>query len=77
MKSHTVTDLRINLVSPGGQWTLTAFGTNITDQHYFLEKNLTPNAAALGGTSAITGAGLMRGFMGAPEEYGVKISMKF
>ena len=77
VNAHTLLDLRVSMVSPNQRWTLTVYGTNITNEHYFMQKNLTPNAAALKGTNPVTGAALMRGFLGAPAMYGVKVSARF
>ena len=77
VNSHTLLDLRVNLVSPTKRWTLTLYGTNITNEKYFMQKNLTPNAAALKGTDPVTGAALMRGFMGAPAMFGARFNAKF
>jgi iron complex outermembrane receptor protein len=77
VKSHSLVDLRATLVSPSGRWTLTAYGTNLANKLYYTEKYAQTLGAALGGSNTTTGATLLRGYMGDPREFGVKLSAQF
>jgi iron complex outermembrane receptor protein len=77
IKSHTLLDLRVNLLSPDGRWTFTLYGTNLTNQHYWTLKYSQPLAGAFGGNNAVTGQSILRGFMGQPLFIGGKISAHF
>ena len=75
--SHTLFGARINLISPDKSWTLSAYGENLTDQKYFTLKAPQTLAAVLGVNSAVTGATLLRGYMGAPLTAGVSLKKTF
>lgn len=77
INSHTLLDLRINLVSPDEKYTLTIYGTNLTNEHYWTLKYAQPLAAAFGGGNAVTGQSLLRGFMGQPATVGIKLAARF
>ncbi len=77
IKSHTLLNARINLHSADRTWTLSIYGKNVTDQHYFNYKAQAPIASVFGVNNAHTGATLLRGVMGAPAQFGVSLKKTF
>lgn len=77
VKSHTLVDLRVTLASPSGRWTLTAYGTNLADKLYYTDKYAQTLGGALGGANTTTGATLLRGYLGQPRTFGVKLAAQF
>ena len=77
IKSHTLLGARINLVSPDQRYTLTLYGTNLTNDHYFTGKFPQALDALLGVRVPATGATLYRGYLGEPIVVGVKLAGRF
>ena len=70
-------DARLDLQSPGGKWTLSLWGDNLTDVKYFTLKFPQTLGGFFGVLDPATGAALMRGFMGPPGTYGARIGVAF
>ncbi|HWA64198.1 MAG TPA: TonB-dependent receptor [Caulobacteraceae bacterium] len=73
----TTLGARVTLVSPDQSWSVAVFGDNLTNEHYFRLKFAQVLDSAFGVRDPATGNTLMRGFLGAPRTYGVRVSHKF
>jgi iron complex outermembrane receptor protein len=72
----TLVGARIGLTSDRGDWRVSLYGKNLTDEAYFVQKTPQPLAAFIsaGGTAQARG---YVGWYGAPRTWGVEASKKF
>ncbi|WP_176489010.1 TonB-dependent receptor [Rhizorhabdus dicambivorans] len=75
--SRTLFGARINLISPDRSWTLSIYGQNLTNAHYYNYSFQQLLASALGGNVPATGATLLRAYMGPPRTLGASIKKSF
>ncbi|MFL5294797.1 MAG: TonB-dependent receptor [Phenylobacterium sp.] len=73
----TLYGARVTLASPDHSWQLALYGENLTDEHVFRTKFPQVLDQAFGVRNAATGSTLLRGFMGTPRTYGVRVSKTF
>ncbi len=74
---QTLLGARATLVSPDSRWSVSLYGDNLTDEHYFTIKFPQTLDSLFGVRVPATGATLLRGFMGAPITFGGRIAAKF
>jgi iron complex outermembrane receptor protein len=74
---NTFLGARATLASPGGRFSVTLYGENLTDVRYFTLKLPQTLDALFGVRVPATGATLMRGFVGAPRTLGARITANF
>jgi iron complex outermembrane receptor protein len=68
---------RVTLTSPDRTWTVAAYGENLTDEGVFRTKFAQILDPLFGVRNPATGSTLMRGFMGTPRMYGVRVAKTF
>ena len=73
----TLLGARATMVSPGGRFTFSIFGDNLTNRKYFTLKLPQTLDSLFGVRVPSTGATLMRGFMGAPITLGARVTANF
>jgi iron complex outermembrane receptor protein len=74
---NTLLGARATLVSPGGRFSVSIFGDNLTNEKYFTLKIPQTLDSLFGVRNPATGATLMRGFMGAPMTLGARVTANF
>lgn len=74
--AYALTNLRIGIGSPSGNWRLSAYGRNLGDKAYYVVTAAQPLAALVsaGGTAAPGG---FFGWYGAPRTYGVELTVRY
>lgn len=75
--SYTLYNGRITLTAPDKSWTFAVFGENLTNERYFRNKFSQTLDAVFGVRTPATGATLLRGFVGVPRTWGVRVSKTF
>ena len=73
--SVTLLGLRAGISSPKG-WRISAYGKNLTDEAYFVQKTLQPLNAFISGGGTAQAQGFV-GWYAPPRTYGIEASMKF
>ena len=73
----TLFGARVTLTSPDRTWTVAAYGENLTDEGVFRTKFAQILDPLFGVRNPATGSTLMRGFMGTPRMYGVRVAKTF
>ncbi len=69
---------RVTLTSPDRSWSVALFGDNLANEKYFKGSKFAQTLdAILGVRVPATGATLLRGFLGAPRTYGVRLAKTF
>lgn len=68
---------RLALLSPDETWNVALFGENLTNEHYFRGKFVQTLDGQMGVRVPATGATLLRGFVGAPRTWGVRVAKTF
>jgi iron complex outermembrane receptor protein len=77
IKARLLLGARVDLYSPERRWRLSVFGENLSNQHYYTTKFAQALDSLLGVRVPVTGATLMRGYLGAPLTAGVSLSAAF
>ena len=77
IRPQTLFGARATLLSPSKSWTLTGYVENLTDERYFRLKFPQVLDSLFGVRVPATGATLMRGYLGAPRTYGLKLTKTF
>ena len=75
--SYTLYNGRIILTGPDRTWNVALFGENLTNEHYFRNKFSQTLDAVFGVRVPATGATQLRGFVGAPRTWGVRVAKAF
>lgn len=77
VSGYSTTDARLSFYSPGENWQLDFFGSNIFDKRYLVITSTQVLGGPIGLNDPATGSALFRGFLGEPARYGVRVSTKF
>jgi outer membrane receptor protein involved in Fe transport len=74
--SVTIYGLRAGVTGDNGRWRVSAYGKNLGDRSYFVQKTLQPLNAFIsaGGTAQATG---FVGWYAPPRTYGVEATVRF
>jgi iron complex outermembrane recepter protein len=74
--AYTLWGLRFGITSPKGGWRVAAYGKNLSDEAYSVQKTLQPLNAFIsaGGTAQAQG---FVGWYGPPRTYGIEASFRF
>lgn len=72
----TLYGLRVGITSPKQGWRISAYGKNLTNESYYVQKTTQPLNAFISGGGTAAAAGFV-GWYAPPRTYGVEASMKF
>jgi iron complex outermembrane receptor protein len=75
--SYSLINGRLGLRSASGDWDVTVFGNNLSDEGYCLAKSDQPFGSFLGALDAANNTMVQRCVLGAPRTWNVKFAYRF
>ncbi|ANY21202.1 Pesticin receptor precursor [Tsuneonella dongtanensis] len=75
--AKNIGNISLRLDFPDRDLAITGYVLNVTDADYFTSSFPQPLAGVFGGNNTTTGQTIMRGFIGAPREFGLRLGATF